>query len=66
MADENVWVNASMDVETRSRLERIATQEDRSLSWIVRSLINQEYERRFSTVSVETPVDMAKPVAEPE
>lgn len=55
MADDIFWVNASMDADTRARLERMAAQDDRSLSWIVRSLINQEYERRFPAgVSAET------------
>jgi predicted transcriptional regulator len=47
----------TIDPETYSRLEKLAKEADRPISWIIRSLVNQEFERSYSQV---------KPAAEPK
>ncbi len=51
--DMTVWVSTNMDIETKRRLEKMSAAEDRSMAWIIRSLINAEWEKR-NTVSAET------------
>jgi hypothetical protein len=58
MADETVWVNASVDPETRSRAEKMASADERSISALVRVLINREWDRRQRSVSAETALEV--------
>lgn len=57
MAEDILWVNASVDAETKRRVEIMADEDERSVSALMRVLINREWERRYplpSTVSAET------------
>lgn len=46
MAEQTITRTFALDEETAKRLEGLATNDDRSQSYIVRQLINQEYARR--------------------
>lgn len=45
MAEQTTTRTFSMDEETAKRLEAMAAAEDRSQSYIIRKLVNQEFER---------------------
>jgi predicted transcriptional regulator len=51
MAEQTITRTFAMDEETAKRLEAMAAAQDRSQSYIIRKLVNQEFERAPSAVS---------------
>ena len=65
MAEE--WTQIRIKRDVLEKLSRLATVEVRNETNMNEALILREYSKVFGpSVSVETPVDLAKPVAEPE
>lgn len=61
------WTQIRIKRDVLEKLSRLAVAEVRNETNMNEALILREYNRVFGgSVSVETPVDMAKPVAEPE
>lgn len=54
----------TVDSETFSRLEKLAKELDRPMSWVIRSLVNAAWEKRYSKPNPFITVSEAQSAAE--